>query len=138
MAVARLARFRVDPVDIGQMLTRRAPRSTRRAEITRGPDEARLTRIDEETWLDIRRCESADLVTRRSRAWGLRGRESAGPFPLIASASAVIPVAPRPVPNFETGACGERGGSALTPSLGDRRRRAVSPAQRRSHDRTRR
>lgn len=62
MAVARLARFHIDPADAEEMLARRATLIDAVRRSHRGLDEARLTRIDEQTWLDIWRWESTDLM----------------------------------------------------------------------------
>ncbi len=62
MAIARLARFQVDPADVAEMLARRATLIDAVRRSHHGLDEAQLTRIDEETWLDIWRWESADLM----------------------------------------------------------------------------
>lgn len=60
MAVARYSRFRVSPDDVGELLSRRAALiDAVRARFT-GLSRVALSRIDEESWLDMWRWDSAD------------------------------------------------------------------------------
>lgn len=60
MAVIRTTRFAVDPADVETMQARRRQLLAAVRAAFAGPAEARLVRLDDETWLDIWRWDSAD------------------------------------------------------------------------------
>lgn len=59
MAVIRFVRFSVDPARADDMIARRADVVTATRERYPGLVEARLTRLDDKTWLDLWRWETA-------------------------------------------------------------------------------
>ncbi|TMR89614.1 antibiotic biosynthesis monooxygenase [Nonomuraea basaltis] len=62
MAIIRTTRFTAEPADAEQVLARRAALIAALRAATPGLTEARLTRIDERTWVDMWRWDSlADL-----------------------------------------------------------------------------
>jgi hypothetical protein len=58
MAVLRFVHFKIDPADAGELLARRAAliSATRRA--YPGLTDARLAKVDDETWIDVWRWDS--------------------------------------------------------------------------------
>jgi hypothetical protein len=62
MAVIRTTRFSVDPADADTMLARRTQLLDAVRTAFSGPSEARLVRLDDETWLDIWRWDSAETL----------------------------------------------------------------------------
>ncbi|HEX9540101.1 MAG TPA: hypothetical protein VGA04_18225 [Streptosporangiaceae bacterium] len=58
MAVYRLVRFTIDPADTGEMLATRAALVTVTRDAFPGLTEARLSKVDDETWIDIWRWDS--------------------------------------------------------------------------------
>jgi hypothetical protein len=62
MAVIRTVRFTVDPADVETMLDRRRQLLDAVRAAFSGPAEARLVRVDEGTWLDIWRWDSAETL----------------------------------------------------------------------------
>ncbi|NJC74311.1 hypothetical protein HC031_32055 [Planosporangium thailandense] len=76
MAVIRTTRFTVDPVDVETMLARRGQLLAAVRAAFAGPTEARLVRLDEETWLDIWRWDSGEAL--RAALEGAPGLPEAG------------------------------------------------------------
>ena len=60
MAVIRLVRFTVEPTRADDMIARRADLVAATRRLYPGLVEARLTRVDEQTWLDLWHWESMD------------------------------------------------------------------------------
>jgi quinol monooxygenase YgiN len=60
MAVIRITRYSVDPADTEELLTRRAALISAVRAAFPGLTEARLARLDEQTWVDIWRWDSAE------------------------------------------------------------------------------
>lgn len=58
MAVYRLVRFTIDPADTEKMLATRAALVAATRNAFPGLAEARLARVDEETWIDMWRWDS--------------------------------------------------------------------------------
>ena len=58
MAVCRLVRFTIDPADTEKMLATRAALVTATRAAFPGLTEARLAKVDEETWIDMWRWDS--------------------------------------------------------------------------------
>ena len=58
MAVPRLTRFRVDPADANEMLARRNALVAAVRDTFSGLVEARLGKVDDETWVDMWRWQS--------------------------------------------------------------------------------
>lgn len=58
MAVVRLVRFSVEPARADDMIARRADLIAATRQLYPGLVEARLTRVDDQTWLDLWRWES--------------------------------------------------------------------------------
>lgn len=58
MAVVRLVRFTVEPERTDDMIARRADLVAATRQLYPGLIEARLTRVDDKTWLDLWRWES--------------------------------------------------------------------------------
>jgi quinol monooxygenase YgiN len=78
MTIIRTTRFTADPAQTEEVLTRRAALIDALRAATPGPAEARLTRIDERSWLDIWRWESqADLEAAMALAPSLPEAEAA-------------------------------------------------------------
>ncbi|MDN5856800.1 MAG: antibiotic biosynthesis monooxygenase [Actinomycetia bacterium] len=81
MTVTRFARFHVDPSGADEMLSRRAALVDGIRQRFPGLIEARLTRVDERTWVDVWRWESrADL--QRALAGGPTVAEAPAVFAL--------------------------------------------------------
>jgi hypothetical protein len=76
MAVIRTTRFTVDPADADTMLARRRQLLEAVRAAFAGPTEARLVRLDDETWLDIWRWDSAETL--RAALEGAPGLPEAG------------------------------------------------------------
>jgi hypothetical protein len=53
MAVVRLDRFKTDPARIDELITRRNALVAAVRQATPGLVQARLTRVDDETWIDM-------------------------------------------------------------------------------------
>ena len=62
MSVLRLTRFKADPKDADQVLARRAELIDAIRAKFPGLTEARLARVDDESWVDVWRWESADAL----------------------------------------------------------------------------
>jgi hypothetical protein len=62
MSVIRTTRFSADPADAGTVLERRGRLLDAVRKAFDGPAEARLVRVDEQTWLDIWRWDSAETL----------------------------------------------------------------------------
>jgi quinol monooxygenase YgiN len=78
MTLIRTTRFTTDPARADEMIARRAELIAAVRAATPGPVEARLTRVDEHTWLDIWRWESpADLEAAAALAHDLPAAASA-------------------------------------------------------------
>ena len=58
MAIDRIVRFTIDPIDTEQMLTTRASLISATRQAYPGLAEARIARIDDQTWIDIWRWDS--------------------------------------------------------------------------------
>jgi hypothetical protein len=58
MAVIRTTRFTVDPADVDEMIVKRAELIAAVRAAFAGLTEARLARVDEETWVDAWRWDS--------------------------------------------------------------------------------
>ena len=76
MTVIRTTRFTVDPADAETMLARRRQLLDAVRASFDGPDEARLVRLDDQTWLDIWRWDSAQAL--RAALNGAPGLPEAG------------------------------------------------------------
>jgi len=61
MAIDRIVRFTIDPIDTEQMLTTRASLISATRQAYPGLAEARIARIDDQTWIDIWRWDSFGL-----------------------------------------------------------------------------
>ncbi|HEU4947892.1 MAG TPA: antibiotic biosynthesis monooxygenase [Kribbella sp.] len=86
MSVLRMTRFSVDPANADQMLAKRADLIAAVRANFAGLTEARLARVDDETWLDLWRWESLEsLQTALAGAPTLP--EAAAAFALIHDAS---------------------------------------------------
>lgn len=59
MALVRITQFTVNPADADEMLARRAALISAVRAAYPGLTEARLARVDEQTWIDIWRWDSA-------------------------------------------------------------------------------
>ncbi len=64
MAITRFARFQVEPTDAEEMLSTRAALISAVRATYPGLTEARLTRVDDGTWIDVWRWESAASMDR--------------------------------------------------------------------------
>jgi heme-degrading monooxygenase HmoA len=62
MAVLRISRFTAEPGDADELLARRAALIASVRASYPGLTEARLTRLDDRTWVDLWRWESAEHV----------------------------------------------------------------------------
>jgi uncharacterized protein (DUF1778 family) len=83
MAVLRLDRFTADPTHAEELLARRNALVAAVREAVPGLVEARLVRIDEETWIDMWRWDS------RTNAQAAAARARAGDIPEAAAAFAL-------------------------------------------------
>lgn len=89
MAVIRLVRFAVEPSRADELIARRADLVGATRRLYPGLIEARLTRLDEETWLDLWRWESLPHVEAAIQgAADIPGANAA--FALISDVSAEI------------------------------------------------
>src|SRR5689334_23577031 len=62
MTVIRTMRFCADPADAGAVLERRGQLLDAVRKEFDGPAETRLVRVDDRTWLDIWRWDSAEML----------------------------------------------------------------------------
>jgi hypothetical protein len=62
MSVLRITRFHIDPADTGEMIARRATLIEAVRAGYPGLAEARLSKVDDETWVDIWRWDSRALA----------------------------------------------------------------------------
>ncbi|HSI94304.1 MAG TPA: antibiotic biosynthesis monooxygenase [Jiangellaceae bacterium] len=89
MAVVRITRFHVDPADAAEMLTRRAALIAAVRAAHPGLTEARLAKLDDETWIDMWHWESQSSL--EAALAGAPGLPSAAPaFALVRDASAEL------------------------------------------------
>lgn len=89
MAVIRLVRFTTEPARADDLIARRADLIAATRRLYPGLIEARLTRVDDTTWLDLWRWESrAHAEAAIEGARGIPGVEAA--FALTADVSAEI------------------------------------------------
>lgn len=83
MAVIRSTRFEVSPGDVEEMVTRRNALVDAVRKTCPGLSEARLARVDDQTWLDEWRWDSATSMQAALEAAG------SGTFPELAPARAL-------------------------------------------------
>lgn len=89
MAAIRLVRFTVEPSRVEELMSRRADLIGETRRLYPGLHEARLTRLDDRTWLDLWRWESAAHAEAAIRgAHDIPGATEA--FALISDVSAEI------------------------------------------------
>jgi hypothetical protein len=68
MALIRTTRFTADPADASEVLARRRRMLAALRSGPGGPGETRLVRIDERTWVDMWRWDSADALQAAAEA----------------------------------------------------------------------
>ena len=87
MAIIRTTRFTADPADAETVLERRGKLLDAIRARFSGPDEARLIRIDERTWVDMWRWDS-DEALRAALEGGPHLPEAAAAFAVARDVSA--------------------------------------------------
>jgi hypothetical protein len=60
MSIIRITRFQLDPADVEEMLSRRAALISAVRDACAGPAEARLGRLDDESWMDVWTWDTAE------------------------------------------------------------------------------